>query len=116
MPAEAGIQSVGDNNNLKDLDSRSRLRTCRDRFRGMTAFSLYDTVSKRTGSLRMNTNWAPPSTAGIFLGTCLAQFLIRLFSSKMLPTSFHFPLAKIRTTSPAAVSITQAEFASRPAI
>jgi len=24
MPAEAGIQSVGDNNNFKDLDSRFR--------------------------------------------------------------------------------------------
>jgi hypothetical protein len=34
MPAEAGIQLVGDNNNFKDLDSRSLLKTCRDRFRG----------------------------------------------------------------------------------
>jgi hypothetical protein len=34
MPAEAGIQSVGDNNNFKDLDSRSLLKTCRDRLRG----------------------------------------------------------------------------------
>ena len=34
MPAEAGIQSFGDNNNFKDLDSRSLLKTCRDKFRG----------------------------------------------------------------------------------
>jgi len=34
MPAEAGIQSVGDNNNFKSLDSRSPLTTCGDRFRG----------------------------------------------------------------------------------
>jgi hypothetical protein len=34
MPTEAGIQSVVDINNFKDLDSRSRLKTCRDRFRG----------------------------------------------------------------------------------
>jgi hypothetical protein len=34
MPAEAGIQSGADINNFKDLDSRSLLKTCRDRFRG----------------------------------------------------------------------------------
>jgi hypothetical protein len=33
MPAKAGIQSVGDNKNFKDLDSRSPLITCGDRFR-----------------------------------------------------------------------------------
>jgi hypothetical protein len=34
MPAEAGIQSGADIYNFKDLDSRSLLKTCRDRFRG----------------------------------------------------------------------------------
>ena len=34
MPAQAGIQLIVDINNFKDLDSRSLLKTCRDRFRG----------------------------------------------------------------------------------
>jgi hypothetical protein len=43
MPAEAGIQEVGDNNNFEDLDSRSPLTICGDKFREifMTAFSLF---------------------------------------------------------------------------
>jgi hypothetical protein len=47
MPAEAGIQAVGDSNKFKDLDSRPLLKTRRDRFRGHDAsFPLYDKVSK----------------------------------------------------------------------
>jgi hypothetical protein len=34
MPAEAGIQSVGDNHNFKGLDSRSPLTTGGDKLRG----------------------------------------------------------------------------------
>jgi hypothetical protein len=43
MPAEAGIQLVGTDNNFKDLDSR---------FRGKDGFFHYDTVSCREGKRR----------------------------------------------------------------
>lgn len=46
MPAEAGIQAVGEYNNFKDPDSCPLLKTCRDRFRRNDGLSSYsDTVS-----------------------------------------------------------------------
>ena len=51
MPAEAGIQAVGENNNFKDLDSCSLLKTRRDRFRRNDGLSSYsDTISWGRGS------------------------------------------------------------------
>jgi hypothetical protein len=53
MPAEAGIQAVGDSNKFKDLDSRLLLKTCRDRFREHDAtFPFCDKVSKGGGNFR----------------------------------------------------------------
>ena len=43
----AGIQSVGDNNNFKGLDSRSPLTICGDRFRGNDALLPITTQSPR---------------------------------------------------------------------
>ena len=40
MPAEAGIQSVGDNNNFKDLDSRIREILCLKKERQVSNFRL----------------------------------------------------------------------------
>ena len=34
MPAEAGIQSIGDNDYFKNLDSRSLLKACRNKLCG----------------------------------------------------------------------------------
>jgi hypothetical protein len=56
MPAEAGIQAVGDNNNSKDLDSR---------FRGNDGVSLrFDTVSQGGGNFFRTAVCLPSPAAG----------------------------------------------------
>jgi hypothetical protein len=37
MPADAGIQAPGNNQDFKDLDSCSRFKTCRDKLLGNDA-------------------------------------------------------------------------------
>jgi hypothetical protein len=49
MPAKAGIQSVEDLNNFKNLDSRPLLKTCRDRVGGNDGLSPIATQPRSGG-------------------------------------------------------------------